>query len=92
MAGIDHKDLIGKSDYLLRMLAGDATHQHFKGGLYRYVGHLKDADTGEAVLGKDGLPRIVYQHVYPHERELWVRDHGEFFGIKDGKHRFRRLG
>lgn len=89
-------DLVGLSDYDLRMRAGDATHQHFKGGLYRYVGTVRDADTGQAILGKDGQPRIIYEHCYPHLRQSWIRDYSEWYGAieLDGKRisRFRKLG
>ena len=41
-----HEDLLGLSDRDLKLRAGTATHQHYKGGLYRYVGYIRDADTG----------------------------------------------
>ncbi len=74
----DHNSLLGLSDRDLLMRCSEATHQHFKGGLYRLLGHALDADTGEAILGKDGLPRVVYEHVYPHARQIWVRDRSEW--------------
>jgi hypothetical protein len=75
-----HEALVGKTDHQLRLISGEATHQHFKGGLYRHLGPARDADTGEPIVGKDGKPRVAYLHLYPHARELWVRDHSEFFG------------
>lgn len=86
-----HGALLRLSDRDLRLRAGDATHQHYKGGLYRYIGHLCDADTGEPVRGRDGEARVIYEHVYPHQRQHWLRDHAEFFGEKDGVPRFRAL-
>lgn len=75
-----HRELLGRSDHELRLISGSATHQHYKGGLYRLVGEVKDADTGQPILGKDGRPRVLYQHCYPYAREYWARDHSEFFG------------
>lgn len=75
-----HGALRGRPDAELLRLAPGATHQHYKGGLYRLLGPVRDADTGEPLLGQDGLPRVVYQHLYPHEPGLWVRDRTEFFG------------
>jgi hypothetical protein len=86
-----HTALIGKSDAELLGLAPEATHQHFKGGLYRLMGRLRDADHGGWVYGKDGLPRISYLHVYPYEAQAWVRDLSEAHGDKDGQPRFREL-
>jgi hypothetical protein len=85
------KDLLVLTDRELLMFAGEATHQHFKGGLYQYLGVLRDADSGQPILGDDGEARVVYRHCYPYEKQLWVRDHSEFFGLKDGKPRFRDL-
>jgi hypothetical protein len=93
----DHTALLGLSDRELKLRAGDATHQHYKGGLYRLLGFVRDADTGELlVCEKHGKERVVYEHVHPHKRELWVRDAHEFYGTVptvDGfGPRFRRLG
>jgi hypothetical protein len=76
----DHEALVGLSDRDLRLRAGTATHQHYKGGLYRVVGGVCDADTGEPVMGKDGEPRVLYEHVYPHAPMFWLRDRSEFVG------------
>lgn len=65
--------LLALTDYELKLIAGAATHQHYKGGLYRLVGPVKDADTGRALLGKGGELMLVYQHLWPHEKGLWVR-------------------
>jgi hypothetical protein len=78
-----HEALRGLDDERLRILAPDATHQHFKGGLYRHLGDARDADTGNFILGKDGLPRQAYIHCYPYERQIWLRDSSEFFGVVD---------
>lgn len=42
-----------------------ATHRHYKGGLYRYIGVARHSETEEAV--------VVYEHLWPHARGLWVR-------------------
>lgn len=90
-----HTDLIGLSDRELLLRAGNATHQHYKGGLYRMIGYHNDADTDDAVRDADGFPRVLYEHVYPHARVIWVRDESEFFGTVtvDGVEvpRFRRI-
>lgn len=88
-----HSELLGKSDEELLRLAPEATHQHYKGGLYRHIGKARDADTGEYVLGKDGFARISYEHVFPYDREPWLRDHTDFHGlVKAGaESRFRKL-
>lgn len=91
-----HEDLVGLPDRDLRLRAGEATHQHYKGGLYRLLGPLMDADTGLPVPAKHPRQtpgRVVYEHVYPHERQLWVRDREEFEeDLPDGRPRFRLLG
>ncbi len=92
MATMGSQHLIGLSDRDLLLRAGAATHQHYKGGLYRLVGVVKNADTGDFILGGDGQPRVLYEHVHPHSREYWLRDYDEFFGDHDGHPRFRPLG
>jgi hypothetical protein len=86
-----HEELLGLSTRSLRLRCGAATHQHFKGGLYRYLGPLFDSETGERALDAKGRPLVVYEHVYPHARQIWKRSEEEFFGMKDGAPRFRRL-
>ena len=75
--------LLATSDYGLSLICGEATHQHFKGGLYRMIGPVKDAETGEPLLASDGSRQILYQHCYPHEREYWVRSETECAGYVD---------
>lgn len=66
-----HTDLLGLSDRDLRLRAGDATHQHFKGGLYHLLGGVRDAMTGEALAYRaNHAPVVIYEHCYPHAREL----------------------
>jgi hypothetical protein len=61
-----------------------ATHRHYKGGLYRYIGEAKHSETGEAM--------VVYQHLFPHEIGLWVRPAALFYGnLEDGRERFKPL-
>jgi hypothetical protein len=92
---VHHSELIGMKDQRLRVLAPDATHQHFKGGLYRFIGTAMDAESGEPLIGKDGLPRVAYIHCYPYPKQLWIRDYSEWFGMKmvngEPKRRFREI-
>lgn len=61
-----------------------ATHQHYKGGLYRIIGQARHSETNEEV--------VVYEHLYPHPRQLWVRPSEMFFGrLEDGTVRFQVL-
>lgn len=89
-----HEDLLGLSDRDLRLRAGDATHQHFKGGLYRLLGPVRDSVTGGPLkYQKGGAEVLIYEHVYPHPRELWARSVDEFNEtMKDGTPRFRKIG
>lgn len=61
--------------------------QHFKGGIYKYIGEAKDSET------QDDL--IIYQAMYG-ERKMWARPKGMFFEwiqLDDGRRvpRFREL-
>lgn len=89
-----HEDLVGLSDRDLRLRCGDATHQHFKGGLYRLLGPVRDSVTGGPLKYRaTGEEVLVYEHVYPHPRELWARSVKEFNEVlSDGTSRFRKLG
>lgn len=61
-----------------------ASHRHYKGGLYRYVGTARHSETEESL--------VVYEHLWPHERGLWVRPAEMFFGkLDDGRPRFAPL-
>jgi hypothetical protein len=61
-----------------------ATHRHYKGGLYRYVGEARHSETMEAL--------VVYEHLWPKERGLWVRPAAMFHEkLEDGRARFERL-
>lgn len=60
-----------------------ATHKHYKGGLYRVLGPIRNADDGEAA------DRTLYMHLFPHENSLWHRDTEEFNGfLNTGEQRF----
>jgi hypothetical protein len=60
-----------------------ASHRHYKGGLYRVIGMIRDADNGEAES------RMLYQHLWPHDISYWHRNMGEFLGyLEDGRQRF----
>ncbi len=87
-----HEDLVGLSDRDLLLRAGDATHQHYKGGLYRLLGAVRDADTGCVIHTVKKGRALIYEHVYPHTRELWTRSEIEFHErLPDGRPRFRQL-
>ena len=89
---LHHDDLIGRPDAELLELCPYATHQHYKGGLYRLLGHVRDSEGGHPVLGADGEPRVLYQHCFPYPVEHWLRDASEFHGhLEDGRPRFREL-
>lgn len=71
-------DLVGLPVRNLRLRAGDATHQHFKGGLYRLLGPVMDARTGAPMLIDWDQPLVAYLHCYPYERQVWVRAKAEW--------------
>ena len=52
-----HKELIGLSQKLLKTIAPTATHQHYKGGLYRVIGEGIHTETQEEL--------VFYEHVFP---------------------------
>lgn len=74
-----HEQLVGLPARDLLLRAGDATHQHYKGGLYRLLGPHRDSETGEEVKAPDGSAYLIYEHCYPHQRELWRRPASEFY-------------
>lgn len=88
--------MLHMSDEQLLKFAPEATHQHFKGGLYKLLGRVMDAETGKPyetpgawLIEPDGY--VAYLHLYPHERQVWIRKSSEFYGPKDGGLRFRPL-
>jgi thioredoxin 1 len=61
-----------------------ATHRHYKGGLYRVIGTALHTETKEKL--------VVYEHVFPHEKALYVRPADMFYGnLEDGSLRFTPL-
>ena len=52
------------------MNMSDRFFQHTDGGLYRFVNYARSADTGGNL--------VVYEHVWPFEPGIWVRDRAEF--------------
>lgn len=60
-----------------------ATHRHFKGGWYRYVGLAKHSETSREF--------VVYEHLSPHQRQMWVRPSEEFHDKVYGKPRFAEI-
>lgn len=62
-----------------------ATHRHYKGGLYRWIGVATHSETGEKL--------VVYEHLWPKERGLYVRAQTMFEErLADGRERFAGLG
>lgn len=61
-----------------------ATHQHYKGGLYRVVGVARHSETEEFLM--------VYEQLWPNERSLWVRPAAMFDDVlENGTRRFKPL-
>jgi hypothetical protein len=59
------------------------THVHYKGGIYREIGKVRNADDADAP------DRTLYQHLFPHERSNWHRDTEEFNDtLNTGQRRF----
>jgi hypothetical protein len=48
----------------------NAYYRHTDGGLYRFVAYARSADTAGDV--------VVYEHLWPFDPGLWVRDRQEF--------------
>lgn len=77
-------ELLLLSDRELQLRAGTATHQHYKGGLYRLVGLANDADTGLVMMHSSGRDQLlIYQHLWPHDPSYWLRMWDEFYGNLD---------
>ena len=62
-----------------RLVAAEAIYLHKKGGVYRRMHEARSSDDERAV--------VVYEHLWPHPRGVWVRDAAEF----DQPERFARL-
>jgi hypothetical protein len=61
-----------------------ATHEHYKGGLYRVLGEARHSETEEWL--------VVYEQLWPKARSFWVRPREMFHGnLEDGTVRFRPL-
>ncbi|WP_445681257.1 DUF1653 domain-containing protein [Radicibacter daui] len=61
-----------------------ATHRHYKGGLYRVIGEALHSETEERM--------VVYEHLWPKNRSLWVRPFDLFHEpLPDGSERFHAL-
>ena len=67
-----HEKLLGQHPVSLKAFAKSATHQHYKGGLYRDLGIALDADTKEPLKDERG-PMRGWLHVYPYEESLILR-------------------
>ncbi|MDR3392176.1 MAG: hypothetical protein P4L77_10640 [Sulfuriferula sp.] len=60
-----------------------ASHKHYKGGLYRAVGPIRDADDAA------GPGRMLYFHLFPHHPQPWHRNTVEYNGLlENGQQRF----
>jgi thioredoxin 1 len=58
-----------------------ASHRHYKGGYYRVIGTALHTETKETM--------VVYEHLFPHEKALYVRPADMFYGnLEDGTVRF----
>ena len=44
--------------------------RHIDGGLYRFVAHARSADDESDV--------VVYEHLWPFDQSVWVRNRAEF--------------
>ena len=74
-----HQELIGLSNRMLRLISPEATHQHYKGGLYKVT-----------CVHENGM--TYYTHCFPHEAGLYERDTEEFSEeVLPGVRRFRPL-
>lgn len=74
----------GRSDLTESDARRIATHRHYKGGLYRKIGIARHSETLEDV--------VLYEHLWPHPRGLWVRPEPLFNGLlEDGRPRFELL-
>lgn len=61
-----------------------ATHIHFKGGLYSLV--------GKAINSEDLSEWAVYYHISPHKKKMWIRPWDEFHGMHEsGVKRFEAI-
>lgn len=49
---------------------------HFKGGIYRKLGIVLNAD-------QKLRPLAIYEHLWPHAHQYYVRDNEEFEGMKN---------
>lgn len=49
------------------------THQHYKGGYYKFIGVAIHTETNEDV--------VVYEHFWPNKKGLYVRPKKMFFGF-----------
>lgn len=46
-------------------------YRHYKGGIYRFITIGKETGVGADV--------VIYEHLWPHERGVWVRPYQEFY-------------
>lgn len=61
-----------------------ATHEHYKGGLYRVIGVARHSETEESMT--------VYEQLWPKEPSLWVRPTAMFNErLENGQLRFAPL-
>lgn len=81
-----HEELVGLSKDLLLKIAPEATHQHYKGGLYRKIGEGIHTETEEKLV------YYVNEFPYGDEEIIFARPTGMFYGFtEDNTKRFQPL-
>lgn len=61
-----------------------ATHEHYKGGLYRVICEATHTESGEKL--------VIREHVWPHAANTKARPADLFYGtLEDGRPRYRKL-
>ena len=71
-----HKRLLKLSRDEIRSKFPEATHQHYKGGLYQLIGEGIHTETNEEL--------VFYRHVYPYEEAYYARPSKMFHGLNEG--------
>lgn len=81
-----HTKLLGLTDKDLIAICPEATHQHYKGGLYRLVGFIKPKNSELEEIA-------IVRHLYPHTLSEFYILKSEFNEIIDNDvDRYRLIG